>query len=394
MRTPLILVPLAAMCAAPLTAQRTRPLAKAEAEFAEPFTTIAGIRELKDGRVIAVDPRDKVIQLVDFKSGSAKKIGREGSGPKEYGLPMAVFALPNDRSAVFDPLNSRLLTISATGEAGDFLKLPTPPARAGAPGGGMVVGLTPPRAADANGRFYMTGSPLSFGADGQPVRADSQPILRLDPGSGKTDTLGYLEVPKDNMQTSGGSGNFTFRVGVANPFTARDEWFVTPDGRVGIVRSPEYRLDWLTPTRSSGPTIPYDKVKVAEGHKQQWRDSRRGATAIMMTNNNGRVTTRTGSPGAGGIQAPEPTDWPEYLPPFLTNGNSVLAAPNGTVWINRTGEVKDTSPTYDVLDASGKVSYRVSLPPKTRIAGFGNGVVYTVRTDEDDLQYLQRHKLP
>ena len=62
--------------------------------------------------------------------------------------------------------------------------------------------------------------------------------------------------------------------------------------------------------------------------------------------------------------------------------------------IARTREASDTTPRYDVIDAAGKVVSRVALPVKTRVVGFGNGVVYTVRTDEDDLQYLQRFRLP
>jgi hypothetical protein len=65
-----------------------RTLAKPDAEYAEPFTQINGVRELKDGRVIVSDVREKTVQLVDLKAGSAQKIGREGSGPGEYAMPM------------------------------------------------------------------------------------------------------------------------------------------------------------------------------------------------------------------------------------------------------------------------------------------------------------------
>ena len=37
---------------------------------------------------------------------------------------------------------------------------------------------------------------------------------------------------------------------------------------------------------------------------------------------------------------------------------------------------------------------RVALSVRTRVAGFGRGVVYVVRIDEDDLQHLERHRLP
>jgi hypothetical protein len=51
-------------------------------------------------------------------------------------------------------------------------------------------------------------------------------------------------------------------------------------------------------------------------------------------------------------------------------------------------------PTYDVSDAAGKAAMRVALPAKAPIVGFGNVAVYTSRTDEDDLQPLQRRRMP
>src|SRR5688572_6907671 len=69
------------VAAAPAAAQPPlKTLAKPDAEYAEPFTQINGVRELKDGRVIVSDVREKTVQLVDLKTGSAQKIGREGSG--------------------------------------------------------------------------------------------------------------------------------------------------------------------------------------------------------------------------------------------------------------------------------------------------------------------------
>src|SRR4051812_31345219 len=105
MRSSAVLFALAATLP-PLAAAQvvpTRTLSKPDAEWSEPFSQPAGLRELKDGRVIVSDSRDKTIQLIDFK-GDAKKIGREGSGPGEYGLPSAVFAAPGDMTWVFDLL--------------------------------------------------------------------------------------------------------------------------------------------------------------------------------------------------------------------------------------------------------------------------------------------------
>src|SRR5690242_3721427 len=79
-----------------LHAQQPVVLGKPDAEFAEPFTLIRTIRELSDGRVLVVDPRDRIVQLVDFRSGTATKVGRTGAGPGEYGLPDRIIALPGD----------------------------------------------------------------------------------------------------------------------------------------------------------------------------------------------------------------------------------------------------------------------------------------------------------
>ena len=369
--------------------QQLRQLTKPDAEVADPFTNVTAVRELRDGRVIIIDPKDKVVQVVDFKAGTAKTIGREGSGPKEYGLPMALVALPGDTSLVYDPLNSRSLVVLPNGEPGDFFRQETQ--RMNGPGGGMIMSLSPPRYADAKGRLYTVGAGIRM-TDAGPVTADSAPVTRYDRGTKATDTVAWIRQPKDNMQASRSEGRESIRIGGANPFSARDEWAVTPDGRVAVIRSPEYRVDWYGPVAKQGAPIAYEKLKVTEGHKQQWRDGRKNATAIMITNNNGRTTTRTGTPGSGGISIPEPSDWPELMPPFLDRAAQV--APDGRIWLSRTRDAKDANPKYDVIDGSGAVTMRVALPPKTRIVGLGNGTIYTIRTDEDDLQYLQRFRMP
>jgi hypothetical protein len=54
----------------------------------------------------------------------------------------------------------------------------------------------------------------------------------------------------------------------------------------------------------------------------------------------------------------------------------------------RSGETR--RPIADVFDASGSVVRRVSFPATHRVAGFGKGTVYLVRTDDDGLQWLER----
>jgi hypothetical protein len=146
--------------------------------------------------------------------------------------------------------------------------------------------------------------------------------------------------------------------------------------------------------RTRGQPIRYDKLKISEGHKQEWRDRQKSATGLMITNDNGRRSATMGPAG----QPQDPETWGgEFMPPFLSGGNplsggNVLSFSNdGYLWIQRTGPAGQP-PTFDLIDRAGNLAQRVVLPKRSRLLGFGNGVVYVARLDEDDLQYLQKHR--
>jgi hypothetical protein len=384
------------LVAAPLGAQAPlKTLSKPDVEYAEPFTIITGVRELRDGRVIAADAREKTVQVIDLKSGTATKIGREGSGPGEYALPMRLLGFPGDTSAVYDPLNRRYLMINPDGKVGAFASYES---QDNGPG---RMRISMPRTIDAKGRLYSVGPSFNIGPNGPSTSADSAPILRLDRATRKTDTVAFIHIPPATVTTSGGGSNtnVSVRAGGGNPFAATDEWAVTPDGRVAVLRVKDYHVDWYAPNgqKTSGPAIAFEKIRVTDEDKKQYRErSASGAAGLAITMSQ-RVgpggTTSSANVGAPPtVQLPEPTDWPDVKPPFL--GSAAIGAPNGQVWVLRTRPAKDKIPTYDVIDATGKVVSRVALPANTRLVGFGNGTVYLARSDEDDLQYLQRYRTP
>ena len=204
-----------------------RMLSKPDVEYSEPFTAIAGVRELKDGRLVVVDQRDKTVQLIDLAAGKAEKIGREGSGPGEYSFPQRVFPLGGDTSAVLDGLNRRMLQILPNGKPGDFIDL-TPPSTGGGGRGGMFMGFATVAGVDNRGRFYSQGSPFAV-VDGTPQSLDSVAIERLDRTTNKRDTVGFLPQPKGANQVSGGrGGGMQIRIGGTNPFAAASSWASPP----------------------------------------------------------------------------------------------------------------------------------------------------------------------
>ncbi|HEX7122259.1 MAG TPA: hypothetical protein VF178_07790, partial [Gemmatimonadaceae bacterium] len=220
----------------------TRTLSRPAAEYAEPFTQIAGVRELRDGRVIVADPRDKVVQVIDLRSGTAQTIGREGSGPGEYAIPMSLFALPGDSSGVVDPLNGRMLAITPDAKPGEFISL-APPSTGRQGGGPGIMSLGNLVAVDNRGRFYLRGSPFRI-VDGTPEAADSVPIERWDRASGKRDTVAYLPVPRGTASVSGSRGRISMRIGGNGPFAPQDQAVVAPDGRVAIIYADPFRVDY------------------------------------------------------------------------------------------------------------------------------------------------------
>jgi hypothetical protein len=387
--------------ATPALAQNvpTRTLSKPDAEFSEPFTQIAGVRELKDGRLIVIDPRDKTVQVVDMARGSATKLGREGSGPGEYGIPMRLMTLPGDTTAIGDMLNNRLLLINPNATVGGFVDLNVPPppssGREGRGEGGgqrmMMVGGNMPTMSDAKGRMYYQGPPFRM-TDNGPQSADSVPLIRWDRGSGKRDTLAWLRVPQSTNQITsrGGRGNqqVSVRIGGGPPFNGADQMLVAPDGRVAIAHFDPYSIDFISASgqRTRGQPIRYDRQRISEGHKAEWREAQKSATGLQITNENGRRSANV-VPG-GATQDPEAWGG-DYMPPFLQQ--ALNFSNEGYLWVRRTGPAGQP-PTFDVIDRAGNVVQRVVLPKRSRVVGFGNGAVYTVRLDEDDLQYLQKHK--
>jgi hypothetical protein len=58
------------------------------------------------------------------------------------------------------------------------------------------------------------------------------------------------------------------------------------------------------------------------------------------------------------------------------------------------GTARDPVAVYDVFTRTGGLIGRVELPPSTRLVGFGSDKLYTVRLDDDELQYFERWTLP
>ena len=379
------------LVAGSLAAQQKVSLGKPTAESAESFTRIGAIRELPSGKVLVADPQDKIVQLVDLAAGTMSKVGREGSGPGEYALPITLVGLPDGTTLVHDMLNRRFLVIGADGKPGGFVEQPRPASPG--PGGGMMIGgMSMVRGYDNQGRLYYAGSP--FTSDGAP--ADSIPLLRWDRVKPTMDTLGFIRVPAGSASRSGGGGNVQMRVGVSKRWMPTEAWAVAGDGSVARVMPEPYRVVWMAGRgrTTSGPVVPYTPMQVTQADKDEFlvERSKNPGLTISMRVGPGGAQVSTGGPAARDLPPPE---FHDTKPPFDGAANGVVqATPEGEVWVLRLRRAGDKIPSYDVFDKTGTLVKQVSLNPGSRVVGFGKGTVYVVRTDEDDLQYLQRYARP
>lgn len=376
----LLLAAPAALLPPPLPAQSVSrvSLGRAEAQLNDPFDNVTAVRELSDGRVIVADRFAKTVTLADFRAGTATAIGREGQGPGEYAFPAGLVALPGDTTLLVDPGQRRFLVLGPGAKPTGLLSFP-----------GNMMGLLRVRGSDRQGRIYMQGNELG-GLQPGATLPDSVAVLRWDRSRDRIDTLGKIKVPSIQSATSGSANARSFVMRV-QPFSPQDDWSVSGDGQVAVVRVGDYHVEWWKPAgqRVSGPAVAYQKVAVSQADKDRFKAASgnpRGGFRMTVEGSGGR---------AGGAPPPAPSlsepDWPQFKPAFRDGTSQV--APDGSLWVQRYGAA-DAPLVYDVFDASGRLARQVAMPKGARLVGFGARGIYVATTTEDELETLARYPRP
>lgn len=355
-------------------------IGRVRATFAEPFSRVAAIREEPDGRVLVLDDIENRILRVDLRTASSVAIGRLGSGPGEYTLPLSLLPLAADTTLAVDMSGGgRALVIVARGVGTERIRA------AGIPQGAPLF-FRPDVQSDARGNLYelvMLTSPADREAGNAGVR-------RLDRVSGRQDTLGRvsqrMRSPLAQPISRRPTGNTEPSARRATPpFATTDQWAVAPDGRIAIVTVEPYRVHFIEHSgrQLDGPELLYRRVPVSDALKAEWRERQEQPVATLQYGPGREVS-------AGHTRRPyqEPAEWPDVLPPFLSR--ALRFSPDGMLWVERAGPA-GAGQMFDVIDARGQLARRVTLPAGLRLVGFGRDGIYTVRRDEDDLEFLQLH---
>jgi hypothetical protein len=337
-----------------------------ESKLPRSFAQLSNVVELRDGRIVFADTRDRLFLRGDLKTGKLDTLGKRadtlaaGAAPSLYKLPGWVARLAGDTVALVDFAAVRTTLWTETGEPVRALLLP--------PAGGV----TPVLAYDQSGYGYKADyqAVVGGGEPGRSLRPDSVAVLRIELGTGRVDTVGQLTAPEYGDATFGEQVQQ-----VAKIFGPNDVFGVLPDGRVWVARARENRIDWRGPggVWIRGQSREYTKVPVTQADKD-------------------RVISRIRQQGKGrGLPDSLHLEWPfaENKPPF----ESGTSDPQGQVWLQRARELDADEAVYDIYGTDGSWKEAVTFPKGVSLAGFGRGgTVYGI-IKEGELKTVGRYKL-
>ncbi len=281
--------------------------------------------------------------------------------------------MPGDSTLLNDEGNQRLAVIGPDLKIHRSFNLMLP-------GIGFPMGA---RAVDPRGRYVLQ---IPGWISHQP--GDTIVVVRFDPRSERVDTLARIKgsTPRRNTMTPG----MPYVL-----FAAQDVWNVTPEGRLAVVRSGDYHVDWREPDGrvTSGPRIPFERRPVT-------MDDRMAHTRRFMENSS--ISGKNADGGLSPLPAEmleekairdvaETQEHAEVHPPFTEV--TPLVGPDGSIWVERSVPLGQPQ-TWDVIGASGSLAARVQMPRGRRLIALGARWLYAVHTDDDGLQHLERYAHP
>ena len=355
---------IAAHANAQATVVKTVSLGAPDATLPFEFSLVTSVRELADGRVLVLDRTEWKVLVADWTRRSVVPVGRNGSGPGEYLQPSTLLPIGGDSTLLPDGRNGRWLMLNGASIAGTI----------GADAPALVNSGRTPTGADVHGHVIV---PRQITAGSSPMpRGDSSLLVRVARQTGKADTIASLKARPTTIRVQGPADRPTSVTVTMNPLTTGEAATLFPDGWIAVARLDPYRVDWIMPDgkRITGAPLPFERVRIDEREKSAFIE---------------RQAARSGRAPRDAASFPP---WPEIMPPFL--GEALLTAPDGRLWIRRAPTAANPDPPYDVIDRKGALVARVAAGKDVQVVGFGRASVFTVATDDNGIQKLQRRLLP
>ena len=350
-----------------------RPLSRdGMVEHEETFSRIKSVMALPDGRVVVPDATEKKLMLLDFATQRAVQLARSGSGPKEYQTPGGVYRSRQGGVVVYDQQQRRFLPILANGTVGDAIALPFSPTSVSVNDRGPDQFVP-----DTLGNVLSQVTSRGAGAiETRLVRYNSR---------GTEHEVAEL-TSAASRELPGSDARVVMRQLVR--FSPADVWAVAPDGWTVVLSAAPYQARWIPPSGNAvqGAVLPFTALPVTKADRDAAKaaSSNRPPATVSIGGSGGERISPIRPPNTEPLFADTKPAFPVHVPSF---------DPLGRVWVER-HVVQGAPLVYDVIDRRGAVVDRIQFPARTRLAGFGTGVLYVVHTDEDDLLHVQRYRMP
>jgi hypothetical protein len=381
-----------------------RDLGPTVAATTRPFVFFYGLWQFDNGSVLINDVRARKLLLFDSTLTSATIVGDSIAGAAVLYGRSATMLIPFNGDSVLYPdfPSSSLLVIGPDGKVARVMAAPKPSDLSRINGAGS--------GADAQGRLvYRTPVPSRPGPPGtRAVYPDSAAIVRGDFESRVVDTIGIIKTPTNGGYSikAGADGKVSV-LDTLVPVTWIDEWVVTSDGRVAILRGQDYHIDWIAPngSQTSSPKLPFDWRRLTSDDKARIIDSAIAAYDARPQENRAltlneassfnlggsridlgnavRVKAIDGSLGVAMVATTIAADQiPDYNPPIRSG--ALKADRDGNLWIlpNTSAQSRKGGLVYDIINREGELTERIEVPVGRSVAGFGKGgVVYLMSGD-------------
>ena len=422
--------------AAPLGAQQAPPVRIIDLPSASSKPVIgnaAAVRALPGGRLLVNDTQKRQLLMFDQTLGNFTVVADSTTGgTNAYGPgPGAIIPYFADSTLFVDPRDLSMFIIDPNGVISRVAAVPRSQ-------DAMVLGsnsLGSP-ALDSKGRIVYRGNPMRMmmpapakGGAGfsMPDMPDTSAILRVDLTTRKVDTAAYYKIAKTKMNVVQNEKGFSMTSEI-NPMQTLDDWAVTDDGTIAIVRGRDYHIDWVDADNhlTSTGKIPFDWEQLSDEQKVAVIDSAKtvmeaqrakmaaggggpvmagggggGGAPIMITSINvaggggatGDVKRGAAEAALGGM-APltfvQPSELPDYRPAIFAG--SARADMDGNLWIRTSATRKGSvaGPIYDVVNRKGELVDRVQIPSGRQIIGFGKGGVVFMLARDDKGAWIER----
>jgi len=435
--------------AAPLGAQQAPPVRLINQPDAstKPVLGLApAVRQLPGGKLLVNDIMKRQLLLFDATLGNFTVVADSVSGgANAYGpRPGGIIPYFADSTLFIDPADLSMFVIDPPGA---ISRVAAVPRSQDAGSLGSNAGATPGldskgRIVYRSGNVIRMGGPPAGGGRGAPAGPggiasmfgdppDTTAIVRVDLTTRKVDTVAFFKIPKVKMNVSQTEKGISV-TSETNPMPLVDDWAVTEDGTIAIVRGRDYHIDWVDADGhvTSSAKIPFDWQRLSDEDKVAVIDSAKTAmeamrakmaaggpatvmggpgggggpvtiTSFNIATGDGAGVRRAGAEGAlaggAGMAMPNfvpPSELPDYRP-AITAG-STKADLDGNVWIRtsatRSGSVAG-GPIYDVVNRKGELIDRVQIPAGRQIVGFGKGGIVYMAARDDKGSWIERtHK--